>query len=162
MKRIAIFKLSQVNEANALIAANPPEQVSVAGMFFPRIVINYDDQTYPDSYKIEEIRALILSNEKQKMTSLISLGAMELDCEKFKKEVMELEAGIITTPSTKDEYDSNKEKEVKVKKLKDTIKTLEDSMPPLLESIARSDTRNASMHSHIRSLSNSNVTQGRS
>lgn len=89
MKKIAVFKNpEEVALANDFLAKNPPEQVST---YDDKIVINYDDQTYPPAYKAEEIRGLMLSNEKQMMTSQISLDVAEVDLVRYKDDLAKLE-----------------------------------------------------------------------
>lgn len=111
MKRIATFKIpGEVELANKHLAQFPPEQVAVVNDI---VVINFDDQTYPDSYKAEELRGLILSNTKGVMTTNISIKVGEMDLVKIRTDINELEKAIAAFNTVgKDKkalYDNKKE-----------------------------------------------------
>ncbi len=86
MKRVAVFKISDSEGANALLAKFPPENVACLN---ESIVINYDDQTFPPAYMAEELRGLMLSNEKQIMTTEISTKVALMDIPEVEKMIAE-------------------------------------------------------------------------
>lgn len=118
MKRVAVFKITDAEGVNKLMAEFPPENVACLN---EAIVINYDDQTYPNSYKAEELRGLMLSNEKQLMTTNISMEVALRDIPELDKTIEEVQTKIADIKSTivkgknkKEEYDLNKDKNAKI------------------------------------------------
>ncbi len=118
MKKVAVFPIKDFEKANKLMAENPPENVACLNEF---IVVNYDDQSYPDSYKAEEIRGLILSNEKQLMTTNISLKValrdvpvVEKTIEDTQTKIADIKSTIVKGKTKKEEYDLNKDKNTKI------------------------------------------------
>lgn len=142
MKKIAVFNIKQEAEANAHLAKFPPEQVAIVD---ESIVINYDDQTYPDSYKAEELRALIMSNEKEKMTtnisikvSMLHLTDAETSLSDAKAKLEELKKTTVTTTGkTKDEVkEINRDRNKKIEAYTFSIKQLEEKKRNIEEATA--------------------------
>lgn len=168
MQQVKVFNLSsEINEANEFLAKNPPAQMfNHEGL----LVVHFDDQSYPAEYRIEECRALMLSNTKACMTSEISLRVTEIDFKKFDGQYAELTRSfdeiksehdaLKATLDDKDAWKGKKEERAAaVHKLMDLgkrLSTLEkekatvgsvcaemvNAMNELKESIARNKTRN--------------------
>lgn len=150
MKQVAYFKLpEQEAEANVFLAKHPPEAVSAN---LNSLIVNYDDQTYPDSYKAEELGGLILSNTKQIMTSEIALKSTKHDLDKFTKILAELNSTVITEVDGKQKYDLSKDKDEKVKKYTELVAGLTKSCAELESSIEMYKTRNAVMQGMVSDL----------
>lgn len=142
MKQVAVFKIpSEQKQANDFLAKNPPENVAVLNEM---VVINYDDGTYPDSYKAEELRALMISNEKGAMTTDISIGVGLLDLKDVEKDIKDAQEKLEAIQSTvipkgkskKDEYILTKDRENKIKAHEDMVKRLEERKRSIEQSIA--------------------------
>lgn len=117
MKQIAIFKTDAegVKLANEFLAKTPPEQVII--MDNGQIAVNYDDQSYPDTYIAEELNGLILSNRKEIMTNEVSIETMQYDLQKREAELKNLEENKVEILSkdmpnqTKEEKEAKKQQE---------------------------------------------------
>lgn len=154
MKQIKVFKNpEEVSLANEFLAKNPPESVAtVSKGDMSLIVINYDDQTYPPAYMAEELKGLILSNVKERMTSEISRDVMGVDLvlyeDKLKlaeEELTRLQAETAPTELKKKEaYDWEKlqgekvlvQKQI-VEDLKNSIINIKNGIEKLTDSIQR-------------------------
>lgn len=173
MKQIKVFKNpEELALANDFLATYPPESVSTitkSGFFYSQslIVINYDDQQYPDSYKKAEIEELMLSNTKETMTSLISKGVMQLDLEDFeeklesaKEELADAEAEVYQKEGEMkpeiSKHDWEKAQAEKILKLKQRVTDLTNSVAnikngieKLEDSIARFGKKNQVMQKYL-------------
>ena len=145
MKKIAVFKISDekaVVLANEHLSKYPPENVGFTNEY---IVINYDDQTFPDSYKAEELRGLTVSNLKGLMTTDISILVGKLDLENTKKELEETQTIVADIKSTgiktlgkktKEIYDLNKDRNDKIDAYEAKAKAFEQRITNISQSIA--------------------------
>lgn len=139
MKQVKVFYLpEEINAANEFLSKVSPESLLTTEK---AVMINYDDQTYPDGYKREEIMALMLSNEKQAMTSNISKRVTEIDLARIEADLAELKATVITVEG-KEKYDNKKDKEDKVKAYEMKISNMKRAIEELNESITRAETKN--------------------
>lgn len=165
MKRIAVFNVKQSVEANEHLAKFPPEQV---GIVDDMIVINYDDQLYPDSYKAEEIRGLILSNIKGMMTTEISIKVSLLEIEDARASLVineenlaKLEETNITSLSEttmdkaelkelkKDRQEKINAHRLAIQNTKDAIKNMENATAGLRKSIKNFENKNKILNEEL-------------
>lgn len=150
-KQVKSFALpSQEQEANEFLAKNPPESVA---SFSDRIVINYDDVSYPDAYKEEEIKALMLSNTKQIMTTGISTRTSEIDLARFEAELESLRATSVTSGG-KVKYQDERDREAKITAYEERANNIKKAMKELAEAVIRLDTRNFVMQEMLDNLKN--------
>ena len=152
MKQIKTFKIpDEEAAANNFLAKYPPEQVGIVG---DRLVINFDDQAYPDTYKAEELRALMLSNTKQRMTTEISIAVSKLELEKAEKELVELQATVVSSTSkkTKEIYDLTKDRNDKIKAYTDRVNNIKNAIKGLESSLDNFQFKNEVMKRVIASL----------
>jgi len=140
MKQVAVFKISEPEEvaaANKLLSQLPPENV---GFTNEMIVINFDDQTYPNGYKIEELRGLILSNERGLLTTDISIKVGLLDLERIRQELNTagtVLADIKSTTLPKDaSYDIKTDRKTKIEAYENNYKALEQQATATTAAIA--------------------------
>ncbi len=165
MKRIAVFNVKEADAANEHLAKFPPEQV---GIVDDMIVINYDDQSYPDSYKAEEIRGLILSNVKGMMTTEISikvslleiadakanLATNEETLEKLEKTaITELSESKLDKAGLKDLKKDRQEKinahRMAIQNTKDAIRNMENATAGLRKSIKNFENKNKILNEEL-------------
>jgi chromosome segregation ATPase len=144
------------------LAKYPPEQVAIVD---DCIIINYDDQTYPDTYKAEELRALIMSNEKESMTtnisikvSMLHLADTEASIADATSKLEELKKTTVTaTGKTKEEAkelnrDRNKKIEAytfSLKQLADKKRNIEEAIAGLRNSIRNFENKNKILNEEI-------------
>lgn len=145
MKQLKIFSLpAEEAAANDFLSKNPPELVTP---FADKIVIYYDDASYPQAYKAEEIRALMGANVKEIMTHAISMWVTEIDLDFARSLLVQAEAIVVPSdPKTKkpDTAITN-DKAMKIQEHTNAIAGLVNGIANLSEMIRRFNTRNIAM-----------------
>lgn len=177
MKQVKYFKVpEQESELNDFLAKTPPESVSTASKGEQcYTIVNYDDNTYPDHYKAEEIRALMLSNEKESMTAAIARDVMDIDLRKTEADLLKAEEEVVTAEATEvplvqvtegkkkgtqiTDYVAQKAQTEKVTALKQTVsnikarvESIKTAMNAHTESIERSGKKNIALQKAIDAL----------
>lgn len=154
MKRVAIFDTTKegVILANEHLAQFPPEQVANVE---DKIVVHYDDQTYPNSYKIEELSALMLSNTKEAMTTNIAIKVSLLELSDATEALKDAESKLEELNATtikgndKESKELHKDKKEKVRAyefvvngIKERIKNIENGISGLRKTVKNFDNKN--------------------
>lgn len=110
MKKIQIFNIpDEVAKANEFLAENPPESVvtvSKGEQCF--IFVHFDDNTYPVSYKVAELREFMVNNEKAKLNTTIARGVMLRDLETYEAKLKTAQEELATLESEKAPEDLTK------------------------------------------------------
>lgn len=177
MKQVKFFSVpEEIMQANAFLAVTPPESVATVSkgeQCF--VIVNYDDQTYPDAYKAEEIRGLMLSNTKEAMTAKITRDIMTLDLDKFQGDLKKAETELATVeamevPMVTVKDGKNKGKKIldyvvqaektikatewkaKVKSFSEAVKNVEEGIRKIGESLERFEKKNTALQHHLDEL----------
>jgi hypothetical protein len=162
MKQIAIFTLPKdIESANEFLATCPPESISY---WENNMIVYYDNEIYPIGYQINELRSLILSNMKAKMTNRIAEKITRVEVTALRPQLEEAQKDHDVAYAILEAIEDKKLPEYstakanleaigkKCKKIEETLQNEEKELIGLDDALTNYETKNAILEETIKSL----------